>query len=249
MTPGERPGLTGIASGATMITAALEEYVNDDPAAPGCTAQKMEGGYAISGTKICVSHAPGSARILLSARNGEELVVALVDPRAAGVTLNPQVVTTGDTRHELVMHKVQVPAADIVVVGGEALAAMEWAQLATRTALAAMALGACDKMMRITGSYTSEREQFGRAIAIRAGQATGWRIAASTSRPQAFGDAAGRLADRPGPAGGGGGIAGEDLRRQRRAPGQPGLPALPRRHRGGAITRCFATASGPARSN
>ena len=35
---------------------------------------------------------------------------------------------------------------------------------ATRTALAAMALGVCDKMMRITGQYTSEREQFGRQI-------------------------------------------------------------------------------------
>ncbi len=143
--------LTGIASGATLISAALDEYNNDDPDAPGCTAQKKEGGYSISGTKICVSLARSAARILLSARMGEELVVALVDPRAAGVTLNAQSVTTGETQYELVMNKVQVPAADIVAVGGEALAAMEWAHQATRTALAAMALGVCDKMMRITG--------------------------------------------------------------------------------------------------
>jgi alkylation response protein AidB-like acyl-CoA dehydrogenase len=167
--------LTPIASGATMISAALEEYSNDDPAAPGCSAQKQEGGYAISGTKICVSQATSATRILLSARAGDKLVVALVDPKAAGVTLNPQAVTSGETRHELVMEQVQVPTEDIVATGGEALAAMQWALQATRTALAAMALGVCDKMMRMTGQYTSEREQFGRAIATF--QAVSHRVA------------------------------------------------------------------------
>ncbi|MDE0931399.1 MAG: acyl-CoA/acyl-ACP dehydrogenase [Halioglobus sp.] len=157
--------LPGIASGTTLISAALEEYNNDDPTTPFCSAQKMEGGYSISGTKICVSRATSATRILLSAHTGDELVVALVDPRAAGVTLNPQLVSTGEIRHELVMTKVQVPTEDIIAVGSEALAAMDWAQIASRTALAAMAVGLCDKMMRITGQYTSEREQFGRAIA------------------------------------------------------------------------------------
>lgn len=167
--------LNGIASGTTLVTAALEEYNNDDPAAPACSAQKMDGGYSISGTKICVSQAHSAARILVSARAGEELIVALVDPRAAGVALNAQIVATGETRHELVMGKVQVPTADIVVTGREAVTAMEWALQASRTALAAMAVGVCDKMMQITGQYTSEREQFGRAIATF--QAVSHRVA------------------------------------------------------------------------
>ena len=167
--------LPGIANGSTLISAALEEYHNDDPTMPGATAQKQEGGYAISGTKICVSPAPSASRILLSARAGDDLIVALVDPRAAGVVLNAQVVVTGETRHELVMDKVQVPTEDIVATGREATQAMNWALQATRTALAAMALGACDKMMRITGQYTSEREQFGRAIATF--QAVSHRVA------------------------------------------------------------------------
>jgi alkylation response protein AidB-like acyl-CoA dehydrogenase len=167
--------LTPVASGTTLISAALEEYSNDDPTTPGCTAEKQEGGYAISGTKICVSLAKTAGRILLSARAGEKLIVALIDPKAAGVTLNLQVVTSGETRHELVMNQVQVPTEDILATGREALAAMQWAQQATRTALAAMALGVCDKMMRITGQYTSEREQFGRAIATF--QAVSHRVA------------------------------------------------------------------------
>jgi alkylation response protein AidB-like acyl-CoA dehydrogenase len=167
--------LTGIASGASIVTSALEEYQNEDPATPAATAEPVEGGYAISGTKICVDAAGNSARILLSAKADEELVVALVDPKAAGVTLNPQVVTSGETRSELVMDKVQVPAEDIVASGGEALAAMDWALQATRTALAASAVGLCDKMMRVTGQYTSEREQFGRAVATF--QAVSHRVA------------------------------------------------------------------------
>ncbi len=167
--------LPGIAGGSAIVTCALEEYVNDDPTAPAATAQKQEGGYAISGTKICVTGADKAARILVSAQLGDGLVVALVDPKAAGVTLNPQVVTSGETRSELVMDKVQVPDEDIVASGKEALAATKWAFEATRTALAATAVGLCDKMMRITGQYTSEREQFGRAIATF--QAVSHRVA------------------------------------------------------------------------
>lgn len=167
--------LQGIADGTRIVTAALEEYNNDDPSLPGCTAEQLEGGYAISGAKICVNAADRAARIMVSARHGEELVVALVDPESEGITLNRQAVTAGDTRHELVMDKVKVPDADIVANGSWAVTAMQWAQQATRVALAAMALGVCDKMMRITGQYTSEREQFGRAIATF--QAVSHRVA------------------------------------------------------------------------
>ncbi len=89
----------------------------------------------------------------------------LVDPHAAGITLRPQTVTSGEILHELVLDGVQVPDEDIVARGGKALEAMQWAQQATRTALCAMTVGISDKMMRMTGSYTTEREQFGRPVA------------------------------------------------------------------------------------
>lgn len=167
--------LPGIADGSLLVTAATEEYNNDNPANPNCRAEAVEGGYALSGTKTCVPAASQSRRILVPATTGEELVVALVDPAAAGVSLSPQVVTSGEIRHELHLDKVQVPDAEVVATGGKALDAMNWVQQATRTALSAMALGVCDKMMRMTGQYTSEREQFGRAIATF--QAVSHRVA------------------------------------------------------------------------
>ena len=167
--------LPAIASGAALVTAALEEYGNDDPCNPGCQARATDGGYAISGTKICVDQAAAAKRILLPARCGDDLVVVLVDPEAAGVTLTPQVVTSGETRYELQLADVQLAQDDVVASGARALAAMDWATQATRTALCAQALGACDKMMRITGQYTSEREQFGRPVATF--QAVSHRVA------------------------------------------------------------------------
>ena len=150
--------LPGIADGSLLVTAATEEYNNDNPANPNCRAEAVEGGYALSGTKTCVPAASQSRRILVPATTGEELVVALVDPAAAGVSLSPQVVTSGEIRHELHLDKVQVPDAEVVATGGKALDAMN-----------------CDKMMRMTGQYTSEREQFGRAIATF--QAVSHRVA------------------------------------------------------------------------
>ncbi len=167
--------LPGIADGSALVTAALEEYNNDDPTRPACTAGTVEGGFTISGTKICVSQAQRATRILIAATTGEELLVALIDPRAAGVTLTAQLVTSGEIRQELQLDQVQVPVEDTVAVGARALEAMEWAHQATRTALSAMAVGVCDKMMRITGQYTTEREQFGRAIATF--QAVSHRVA------------------------------------------------------------------------
>ncbi|GAB5450810.1 MAG: acyl-CoA dehydrogenase family protein [Halioglobus sp.] len=167
--------LPGIANGSHRVTSALEEYGNENPQTPATIAQQVDGGYAISGTKACVVGASSAARILLAAKSDEELLVALIDPQAAGVTLNPQLVTSGETRFELVLDNVQVPAEDIVATGTAAREAMSWAQQATQTALAATAVGLTDKMMRITGSYTSEREQFDRAIATF--QAVSHRVA------------------------------------------------------------------------
>lgn len=167
--------LAGIASGELQVTAALEEYANDDPTLPAASAEKTDGGYALSGSKICISQATEARRILLSARCGEELVVALVDPRSAGASLSPQTVTSGETLHQMTMEQVQVPDEDIVATGARALKAMRWAQQASRSALCAMTVGLTDQMMRMTGSYTTEREQFGRPIATF--QAVSHRVA------------------------------------------------------------------------
>jgi alkylation response protein AidB-like acyl-CoA dehydrogenase len=157
--------LPAIASGEALVTAALEEYNNDDPTKPGATATKDTNGWHLAGSKICVPLATTAERVLLSAHTDDGIIAVLVDPGASGVQLNPQVVTSGDTRYEMVLDNVSVTDNDLVASGQRAHDAMQWSQQATRTALSAAAVGLCDKMMRMTGQYTSERQQFGRAIA------------------------------------------------------------------------------------
>jgi len=75
----------------------------------------------------------------------------------------------------MVLNNVEVADAEILASNESAASAMRWSHLATRTALCATAVGLCDKMMRMTGQYTSERQQFGRAIATF--QAVSHRVA------------------------------------------------------------------------
>ncbi|MEM1114085.1 MAG: acyl-CoA dehydrogenase family protein [Pseudomonadota bacterium] len=167
--------LPGIASGDVLIGAALEEYGNDDATDPAAIATAIGGGYQLSGTKIAVSLADSCSRVLLSARANGELLAVLVDPQAEGVSLQPQVVTSGETRFELRLENVLIAESDVLAAGGAAARALTWAMQATRVALCATAVGLTDKMMRMTGSYTSEREQFGRAVATF--QAVSHRVA------------------------------------------------------------------------
>lgn len=168
--------LPAVADGTVLLSAALEEYNNDDPTRPLATAQPVAGGYTVSGTRTCVSNAESAARILISAvTDNGSTVLALLDPATAGVTLTPQLVTSGETRHELRLNEVHIADAEIIATGATAEEALNWAIQATRTALCATMVGLSDKMMRITGSYTTEREQFGRAIATF--QAVSHRVA------------------------------------------------------------------------
>jgi alkylation response protein AidB-like acyl-CoA dehydrogenase len=114
-------------------------------------------------------------RVLLSARSEQGVLALLVDPRASGISLTPQVVTSGETRFEMSLDNVLVAAEDVIASGEAAEEALRWADRATRTALCASAIGLCDKMMRMTGSYTSERHQFGRPVATF--QAVSHRVA------------------------------------------------------------------------
>lgn len=167
--------LPGIARGELLLSAALEEYHNDDPANPATHAASSAQGWRLSGIKPCVPLANLAQRVLLSANSEQGVLMLLIDPGAPGVNLTPQVVTSGETRYEMRLDDVIVSEEDVVASGEQAVAALHWAAQATRTALCATAVGLCDKMMRMTGSYTSERHQFGRAVATF--QAVSHRVA------------------------------------------------------------------------
>lgn len=168
--------LPGLIAGETLISWARIEPGNEDVLSPATQVHADHGDWLVSGRKHCVPLAADANSIVLAARDDAgEPVIVLIDPAQQGVTLNQQIVTSGETVYELVLDSVRV-ANDSILARGQT--AKDWLQFAERhyqVALCVMAVGLCDKMMRMTASYTTEREQFGRAVATF--QAVGHRMA------------------------------------------------------------------------
>lgn len=157
--------LPGLAQGSSLLTAALMEKMNEDPAQPLLTTAEADGeGFVVSGVKLCVPFADQAERILLSAKTATGVAVLLVDPKATGVSLNALVSTTREPQFELVLENVKVAAED-VISADDGAAIMKWVSDRTCAAICSMQVGLSEKATRMTATYTAERKQFGVAIA------------------------------------------------------------------------------------
>ena len=165
--------LPALARGEILLSAALVEPDSEDPERPECLAEKRDGLWWLTGSKHCVPFAAQAKRVLLTAQAGEELLVFLVDPQAAGVGLEPQSVTAGETQY--LMSLDAVPCAELLARGEYARSMVRWLTEATAAAYSAMATGLCEHMLQLTARYTSERQQFG--VPVATFQAVGHRAA------------------------------------------------------------------------
>ena len=167
--------LPAAAAGEVILTAALAEPLNEDPANPQSVSARADGdAFVLTGRKVCVPFANRARGILLAARSGPEVAVVLLDPRAPGVTLVPMQVTSFETQFELVLDGARVAPGEIICrSGGESI--MQWTAERAMAALCAHQLGAADHAMRMAASYTGERRQFD--VPISTFQAVGHRMA------------------------------------------------------------------------
>lgn len=158
--------IPAVASGETLVTAALLEPGNETVKLPATRAQAQGSSWVITGEKTMVPLANRAEHILLAAHSDKEgLVVALVKRDSEGLTLVEQTSTTGEPQFALHLSGVEVPAEAVIAAGNEAAEVLEWIEQRTQAALCAMSLGVVDEMMRMTARYTSEREQFGVPVA------------------------------------------------------------------------------------
>jgi alkylation response protein AidB-like acyl-CoA dehydrogenase len=168
--------LPKVASGEILLTAALSEAYNDDPTQPYLTTAKAEGdSLVLNGEKTNVPFAHIADRILLAAKTSDGIAVVLLDTKAEGVSLSAQQVTTYEPQYVVSLNNVRIGAGDILATGMDGQALMQWLAERTTVALCAHQLGASDKAMRMSASYTAERKQFG--VLISTFQAVGHRAA------------------------------------------------------------------------
>ena len=168
--------LPGVVSGEKLLTAALSENINDNPANPLATTAFSEGdGYRVSGEKRHVPFAAQADRVLVSASVDGGVAVFLVDPKASGVSLTALSVTTYEPQYVLEMNDVIVAPVDVLAGPDRGAEVMTWLSQRTMAATCAHQLGIADHCTKLTATYTSERKQFG--VPVATFQAVGHRAA------------------------------------------------------------------------
>ena len=151
--------LPGVIDGSVILTAALAEPGNSNPAAPrSTTARQKNDTWLVDGVKDMVPAAQLANAIVVSAVADDGPGLFVVDAAAAEVVIAP--VPTTDSQPYAQVTLTNAPArrlrGDGDIVGS----------LYTRAVvgLCAIQVGVTERALRIAASYTAEREQFGRPI-------------------------------------------------------------------------------------
>ena len=141
--------LAALASGGTIISAAIHEPIGD-PFAPVASATDGK----VTGTKVCVPSGLVASAFVVTCADG----LYLVDADAPGVT-----VQRADTTTRVPEAVVTFDAAPATCLGGtSAVEELLWRGI---SAACVMTSGACAAALALTATYTVERHQFGKPIA------------------------------------------------------------------------------------
>src|SRR2546425_129378 len=158
--------LSAIATGEARATLALLDADLDwRPEGTRTRAEKSATGWTLSGTKRFVPWAHVADVLLVPARTPDGLTLFLVDPAAAGLTLEPAQVMDGTTRLVTVTLDA-TPVGGYAVLGAPGQADALLAGLLRRGAVGAAAemLGAARRCLDMAVGYAKVREQFGQPI-------------------------------------------------------------------------------------
>ena len=158
--------LPGVSAGDAVLTAALAEPREDDPAPVLVEAERDGSSWLLTGSVPMVPAAHVAARILVPARTAAgEAGIFLADPSADDVSTVRQETTTGEPRFELTLAGTSVDGSDLLVEPGADDAAVRWLVERATVGLCATAVGLAERALEMTAEYTTGREQFGRPLA------------------------------------------------------------------------------------
>jgi len=151
--------------GELILTAALSEEDGDDPRTPTATAERVPGGWLLTGTKTAVPAGQRAEEFLVPAATATGVAVFLVAPDEPGeVVVQPQRLVDGDVAGRLELTRVEL--ADDRVLGSPAAGAEITGWLVSRATvgLCALQLGVVARALELTSEHAKNRVQFGRPI-------------------------------------------------------------------------------------
>lgn len=153
-----------VARGEAILAAAIEEVGGIDRERPLLRAETEGNGWRLTGTKVAVSYGAQADALLVTAMTADGPAVFLIDPQVAGLTIEPQISTSGEPQAQLRFDAVAVDGGHLV--GSLADGGRVVRNLIQRgqIALAARQVGVAGEALRRTALYSSERVQFGRPL-------------------------------------------------------------------------------------
>lgn len=151
--------LAAVAAGDMVLTAAWHED-GGEPLAPTTVAAHHDGGWSVTGTKICVpAGAVADAVIIPAAIEGGSVGLFLVRTGGEGVGIEPLRTTFGDPQAAILL--ADAPATLVA----EGIESLRWAHERAVGTQCSVAVGVCAEALRLTAEYTKERKQFDVPIA------------------------------------------------------------------------------------
>ena len=140
--------LPGVVAGEVILTAALTGTVSSPTFTPPVHATAAGEGWVLDGTELAVPQAHLADRIMVPARtDGGGVVLALVDPKAAGVTLERAVTTNREIHPHLTLAGVAVAPEDVLVGPVPGRAVLDFVVVAATISLCALQVGVCESAL------------------------------------------------------------------------------------------------------
>lgn len=156
--------LSRVATGETLLTAALLEPAIVDATRPRTTARRDGSQWRLVGEKQCVPIGHLAERILVPACTDDGVAVFLLDSNAAGVTRKTQLGTSREAQAQVTLSGVTVAGSDMLGAPAQGATIIRWMEERAALGLCALQLGVAEQALHMAAEYTSNRKQFGRPI-------------------------------------------------------------------------------------
>ena len=160
--------LPPIVTGEAIVTPAWFEPENScGPNGVQMRAEKDGGGYRLTGTKRHVPFASSASALVVLARTGDaegDVDLFLVDPTAAGVTMDQQMTVASDAQYRVTFDGVRVGDDDRIGAPQSGWATWDAVMHDGSILLAAQAMGGAQQALDITVQYAKDREQFDKPL-------------------------------------------------------------------------------------
>jgi alkylation response protein AidB-like acyl-CoA dehydrogenase len=161
--------LDALVAGSALLTLAHMEGGDrsEFEAQVACEARRDGKGWRLSGRKHLVRHGASASHWLVTARleGHEGFAVFTVDRNAAGAAVKSHRLIDGTYAADLQFNEVALDADALLLMPGEANAALQSALNQALLALCAAAIGSMEAVMAMTADYLKTRVQYGQPLA------------------------------------------------------------------------------------